>query len=193
MSEVNNIKAYMRDITLEVLTNNPNFKTDISKIYNTKFRLFYPNHRLIKCVIRNGGVLSGSRALRCYLINGEPLLDRRVKDWDFVITLDMAFKICDEMEIDQIPAVGDVISIKDQRTWRHPAYSDSYRVGPVDVQLIVKDELPDFNEIKGIRIANFGYSISQKISLASPPYNEEYDKHMNDLKRIIIKFNSLKK
>lgn len=204
---INELKSYLRDINLEILMENPDVKIDISKRYYNRFRLFYPSRNLIKYVTNIGGVLTGSRAIRCYTINGKPILERRVKDWDFIVTLDMAFRICDEMNISEIPKVGNVISVKNQRRYAHPAYSDSYRVGPVDVQLIVSDELPDYTEIDGVRIANFGYSISQKIGLATDLHNKiqsnnslfvkenfqkEYHKHIDDLKEIIIKYNSIK-
>ena len=202
MSYFNELKAYLRDINLEILMESPDVKIDISKRYYNKFRLFYPSRKLIKYTTNIGGVLVGSRAIRCFTINGKPILERRVNDWDFVVTLDMAFKICDDMGIEEIPEIGGVISIKNQRRWAHPAYSDSYRVGPVDVQLIVTEELPDYTEVDGVRIANFGYSISQKIGLTTNLYNEmlngnqdlrlHYDKHIDDLKEIIIKYNSIK-
>ena len=202
MSYLNEIKAYMRDINLEILTNCPDVKIDISKRYYNKFRLFYPSRKLIKYVTEIGGVLTGSRAIRCYTISGKPILERRVNDWDFIVTLDMAFKICADMGIEEIPQVGGVISIKNQRRWAHPSYQDAYRVGPVDVQLIVKEQLPDYTEIDGVRIANFGYSISQKIGLTTDLHSkltsrggsidEQYHKHISDLKEMIIKFNSLK-
>jgi hypothetical protein len=210
MSCLNEIKAYIRDINLDILMNSPDVKIDISKRYNNKFRLFYPSRKLIKYTTDIGGVLVGSRAIRCFTIDGKPILDRKVDDWDFIVTLDMAFKICDDMEIREIPQIDGVISIKNQRRWAHPDYQDTYRVGPVDVQLIVKEELPDYTEIDGVRIANFGYSISQKIGMttdlqskltghnrtqASSRYDsidEQYHKHISDLKEMIIKFNSLK-
>ena len=205
MSNINELKSYLRDINLEILMNSPDVKIDVSKRYYNKFRLFYPSRKLIKYVTNIGGVLTGSRAIRCYTISGKPILERRVNDWDFVVTLDMAFKICDDMGIEEIPKIGGVISVKNQRRWAHPDYSDSYRVGPVDVQLIVAEELPDYTEVDGVRIANFGHSISQKIGLTTDLYNEicsgnfgksdlrgEYDKHISDLKEIIIKYNSIK-
>ena len=208
MSYLNEIKAYMRDINLDILMNCPDVKIDISKRYKNKFRLFYPNRKLIKYVTNIGGVLTGSRAIRCYTISGKPILERKVDDWDFIVTLDMAFKICADMGIDQIPQVGGVISIKNQRRWAHPSYQDAYRVGPVDVQLIIKEELPDYTEIDGVRISNFGYSVSQKIGMTTdlhsklggktPNYgvkdsiDEQYHKHISDMKEMIIKFNSLK-
>jgi hypothetical protein len=202
MSYLNEIKAYMRDINLEIIMNSPDFKIDISKRYKNKFRLFYPSRKLIKYVTNIGGVLTGSRAIRCYTISGKPILERKVDDWDFIVTLDMAFKICADMGIDQIPQVGNVISIKNQRRWVHPSYDDSYRVGPVDVQLIIKEELPAYTEIDGVRISNFDYSVSRKIRLTTDlhskltgrksEYDEQYHKHISDMKEIIIKFNSLK-
>ncbi len=156
MSELNSIKAYMRDINLELLTNCPDVKIDISKRFYNRFRLFYPSRKLINYVTKIGGVLTGSRAIRCYTIGGKPILERKVKDWDFIVTLDMAFKICADMGISEIPEIDGVISIKNQRRWTHPSYEDSYRVGPVDVQLIVIEELPDVTEIDGVRICNFG-------------------------------------
>lgn len=206
MNELNNLKSYLRDINLEILTNCPDVKVDVTKRFYNRFRLFYPSRKLIKYVTKIGGVLTGSRAIRCYTILGKPILERKVKDWDFVVTLDMAFKICDEMKIDQIPQLGDTISIQNQRMWRHPDYEDSYRVGPVDVQLIVREELPDFIEIGGVRISHFGYSVSQKIGLTSDLQNKisqttnstpteigkQYLKHMTDLREMIIKFNNIK-
>lgn len=204
MSYLNEIKAYMRDINLDILMNCPDVKIDISKRFYNKFRLFYPSRKLIKYVTKIGGVLTGSRAIRCYTIEGKPILERRVNDWDFIVTLDMAFKICADMGIEEIPQIGGVISIKNQRRWAHPSYEDSYRVGPVDVQLIVKEELPDYVEIGGVRITNFGYSVSQKIGMTtelhskltgkcgSGSIDEQYHKHISDMKEMIIKFNSLK-
>jgi hypothetical protein len=108
----------------------------------------------------------------------------------------------DDMEIEEIPQINGVISIKNERRWAHPSYQDAYRVGPVDVQLIVKEELPDYTEIDGVRIANFGYSISQKIGMTNDLHSkitgrggvidEQYHKHISDMKEMIIKFNSLK-
>jgi len=199
------LKNHLRDINLEILTQSISTEIDISKRYNNKYRLFYPSRKLIKLVTEKGGVLTGSRALRCHKINGKSILERRCNDWDFIITLDMAYDICSEMNINQIPEIGNTISVNNQRTWRHPTYSDSYRVGIVDVHLIIRDELPVFIEKDKVRISEFGYALSKKVELTTSLYQEitrnyskdskiisEYSKHFIDLKQIIIKFNSIK-
>lgn len=200
MSSVTEIKTFVRDINLTLLSSSKKVDVDISKRYCDKIRLFMPNRKLIKYVTEIGGVLTGSRALRCFKIDGKQIFDRRSKDWDFIVTPEMAFNICNKFDISIIPGVDKVISIKGQRYWRHPAYSDAYRVGPVDVQLIVKDELPGYKEIKGVRIANFGYTISQKSLLidelaekknGSWKVGDELDKHIEDMTQLIVKFNCL--
>ena len=211
MSErFNSIKAHIRDINLDMITGTHQIKLDVSKRYNTRFRFRMPNKELINYVIKMGGVLTGSRAMKCYSVNNKPMLDRKSFDWDFIITTEMAFKICDKFDISELYSVGDTITIKRHRWYVHPAYSESYRIGPVDVHLIINDKLPEFIEQKGIRVASFNYAINEKIKLinsllTNPPImsntgysyisrnvsKEESDKHLDDLTQLIIKFNCI--
>jgi len=194
-------ESYIRNIKLELLTNSDlteSFETkiDISRRFNNKIRLFYPNKKLINVITEVGGVLTGSRAIKCHLLNGRPLLDRKCNDWDFVVTQDMAFDICSRMNINVIPNIGNTISVEKQRYWVHPTYSDSYRVGVVDVHMIIRENLPSFIESEKIRISEFGYALSNKISLLEDLKKSsninEYNKHLDDLTQIIINFNSIK-
>lgn len=200
------IKSHIRDINLDILLNKNNFEIDVSKRYKNKIRLFYPNQKLINYITKVGGVLTGSRALRCYTLDKNTILDRDSEDWDFIITLDMAYKIFNFKKINNIPKIGDVISIKDQRYWRHPDYSEAYRVGPVDIQLIISDKLPLYKEKNNIRISDISYSINYKLKMIdeientihSGYYNDtkflkdKITKHTDDIKSIIIKINSIK-
>jgi hypothetical protein len=197
--ELDSIKSHLRDINLDLLMNSQNVRIDISRRFNTKFRLFYPSKKLINCIIKHGGVLTGSRAIRCFLLDNKPLLDRRVEDWDFLITLPMAYSIFNQMGYNDIPHLGETISIKNQRMWRHPDYDESYRVGIVDVQMIIVEDLPDFMEKDGIKITPIAYSLSKKIELTNKLKHEtgssetsrQFQKHLKDLKDIIIKFNCI--
>ena len=204
MSTLVEMKSFVRDLNLNLITSNQNIEIDITKRYNDKIRWFMPNRNLISYIIECGGVLTGSRALRCYKINGDYILDRRTKDWDFIITQDMAFKICERFDIDMIPNIDKVISIKNERAWRHPAYSESYRVGPVDVQMIIKEELPEYTEINGIRISSLPYILNEKVKVIDELYDivqnrssisderKEIGKHLDDMTRLIIRFNTSK-
>jgi hypothetical protein len=203
MTSFAEMKSFVRDLNLNLITNSNKIEIDPSKRYCDKIRWFMPNRKLISSIIKAGGVLTGSRSLRCYKVNGEHILDRRTKDWDFVVTQDIAFKICAQYNIDTIPGIDKVISVKNQRAWRHPAYSDSYRVGPVDVQMIIKEELPEFQEVNGIRFSSLSYVLNEKVKMIDELYSlsqnsssiseerKEIGKHLEDMTRLIIKFNSL--
>lgn len=203
MTSFAEMKSFVRDLNLNLITNSNKIEIDPSKRYCDKIRWFMPNRKLITSIVEAGGVLTGSRALRCYKVNGEYILDRRTKDWDFVVTQDIAFRICAHYNIDIIPVVDKVISIKNQRAWRHPAYSESYRIGPVDVQMIIKEELPEFQEVNGIRFSSLSYILNEKVKMIDELYSlsqnsssiseerKEIGKHLEDMTRLIIKFNSL--
>ena len=204
MSTLVEMKSFVRDLNLNLITSNQNIEIDTTKRYNDKIRWFMPNRNLISYIIECGGVLTGSRALRCYKINGDYILDRRTKDWDFIITQDMAFKICERFDIDMIPNIDKVISIKNQRAWRHPTYSEAYRVGAVDVQMIIKEELPEYTEINSIRISSLPYILNEKVKVIDELYDivqnrssisderKEIGKHLDDMTRLIIRFNTSK-
>lgn len=195
---LNDIKSFVRDLNLNIITDNQKIEIDTSKRYNDRVRWLMPNRSLISYIIECGGVLTGSRALRCFKVNDKYLLDRRTKDWDFIITQDMAFKICERFDINIIPNVDKVISVKKQRRYVYPAYSDSYRVGPVDVQMIIKEELPEYTEISAIRISSLSYILNEKVQLIDELYKnsstdrEEITKHLEDMTRLIIRFNTSK-
>lgn len=203
MTSFAEMKSFVRDLNLNLITNSNKIEIDPSKRYCDKIRWFMPNRKLITSIVEAGGVLTGSRALRCYKVNGEYILDRRTKDWDFVVTQDIAFRICAHYNIDIIPVFDKVISIKNQRAWRHPAYSESYRIGPVDVQMIIKEELPEFKEVNGIRFSSLSYVLNEKVKMIDELYSlsqnpssiseekKEIGKHLEDMTRLIIKFNSL--
>jgi hypothetical protein len=93
------IKSFIRDLSLNLLTNNYEIEVDTSKRFSNKIRMFIPNRKLIDYIIKSGGIMTGSRALRCFKLNGKYLLERKTKDWDFILTQQMAFEVCDKLHV----------------------------------------------------------------------------------------------
>jgi len=198
--ELSDIKSYIRDVNLELLTQDLQLTITPKRRYNNLFHFRMPNGKLVDFVTQLGGVLTGSKALRCYNHEGIYLLDRKSCDWDFIITVDMAFKIFEKFKINTIPKCGEVASIQNQRFWRHPDYEDAYRVGPVDVHLFIRDELPAYNEISNIRFSTVTQIVNSKVKTVEDLYdyrdstntsnyiNENIHKHLTDLRQTIIKF-----
>ena len=99
--EITTIKSHVRDINLGLLTKDYKVKYDISQRYGV-FQRFKKNWKLIKYVTEIGGVLTGSRALRCFTIDGNQLFRRKADDFDFLITEEMMYKIAQKICINYI-------------------------------------------------------------------------------------------
>jgi hypothetical protein len=173
-----------------MLTGGYDVQYDTSKS-RSKYQFLKLNWKLIKYVTNLGGVLTGSRALKCCTINDRSMLDRRPNDFDFLITKEMAFKICDHFKF-KYNLTDNVISIKKQLWTSYPDYSDDIiRRGAVDVHLIIVDELPEFIEQNGIRITPFTYVINEKLKMIedSSTKRDEKQKHADDLSALTMRFN----
>jgi hypothetical protein len=184
------LKSYVRDINLNMITGGYNVQYDTSKS-RSKYQFLKLNYKLIKYVTNLGGVLTGSRALKCCTINDNPMLDRRPDDFDFLITKKMAFQICDHFKF-SYNLTDTVISIKKQIWTSYPDYSDDIiRRGAVDVHLIIVDELPEFIEQNGIRITPFTYVINEKLKMIEDSSTNKYErqKHAEDLSVLTMRFN----
>lgn len=167
-----------------------------NRIIDRKLRWFlniYPKKKLIKYINSVGGVLTGSRSMKCYDINGKPVLYRKTNDWDFMITEAMAYEIFDEFGI-RYDLVSKFWSIEGQNWWRHPDYGDSYRVGPIDVNLIIVDKQPEWIEIGGYKITSLPYVLNEKIKIIKNNKIEfsDKEKHFEDLRQFVIKYNVIK-
>jgi hypothetical protein len=175
-----------------MLTGGYDVQYDTSKS-RSKYQFLKLNWKLIKYVTNLGGVLTGSRALKCCSINGKEMMDRRPNDFDFLITKEMAFQICDHFKF-KYNLTDDVISIKKQLWTSYPDYSDDIiRHGSVDVHLIIVDELPEFIEQNGIRITPFTYVINEKLKMIedNSTNRNEKQKHADDLSALTMRFNLL--
>lgn len=184
------LKSYVRDINLNMITGGYNVEYDTSKS-RSKFQFLKLNWKLIKYVTNLGGVLTGSRALKCCSINDTPMLYRRPDDFDFLITKKMAFQICDHFKF-SYNLTDTVISIQKQLWTSYPDYSDDIiRRGAVDVHLIIVDELPEFIEQNGIRITPFTYVINEKLKMIEDSSTNKYErqKHAEDLSVLTMRFN----
>lgn len=194
----NDIRKAIRDIQLTILDDPKNIKLDPTKRFNRRFRILMPNRKLIRTLIKEGAILTGSRALKCYSINNKPFLDRKMSDWDFMTDRKTAFKIAAKHNLD-LKLSDTVISIKNQRWWAGGGYTESYQVGPVNVNIIITDDLPNFQEKDGIRFTSPTYILSEKIKLieSNPAFNNsnprmkdhsELHKHIKDLEKVIVNF-----
>jgi hypothetical protein len=181
-----NYPEHIRDIKLNLLMSENIITIDPSK-RKGKLTFLRPGYSLIKQLIKMGAIVTGSRALRCYKINDKQLFDRKPRDWDFLVTEKMAMKICDEHGVTYKD--GSIMVLKQMILFRDSCYGDS-RYFTTDIQLIVKDELPEYREVDGIRFSELSHIIDEKYRLVSTHMNS-MNKHDEDLRQIIARFNNL--
>jgi hypothetical protein len=188
------LKSYIRDINLNMIAGTYDVQYDTSKS-RSKYQFLKPNWKLIKYVTNLGGVIAGSRALKCCTINNRPMFDRKPNDFDFLITKKMAFQIFDHFKF-KYNLTDKIISIKKQIWTSYDHYgTDNTRYGAVDVHLIIVDELPEFIEQNGIRIVNFSYVINEKLKMIDdtsrhPSIDKaSLQKHADDLAALTMRFN----
>ena len=119
------IKGYIRDLNLSLVVGDHKVETDITK-RKDKYQFLKKNWKVIKHVTKSGGVLCGSRSMRCYSIGGKQLLDRHSNDWDFIITKDMAFKICEHFGKAAVKVDGSMS--KPERQHSVDSFQDSDKI-----------------------------------------------------------------
>ena len=183
-----NYPEYIRDIKLNLLMSD--YKITINPTLRmSRFAFLRPGYKLIKNLTEMGAILAGSRALKCYSINDKPLFDRKPNDWDFIVTEKMAMKICDEHGVTYKD--GSIMVLKQMILFRDSCYGDS-RVVPTNIQLIVKDELPEYREVDGIRFSELSHILDEKYKLVgSLKGYVQMNKHDEDLRQMIARFSNL--
>lgn len=187
MNNLTEIKSYFRDIKMSFLMSKYDITINDDQL-SDNFHFLKKNRKLIKYANEIGAVLTGSRAISTYTINGKSMLDRKPNDWDFIITKQMAFDICDKFDI-EYNLINKVINIDSQWiSWYFGYSSVPNRLGIQDVQLIIEDELPTFIQGEKYKIADFNYIIGHKIDSIERGKNKS--KHKYDLNKIIVKLNS---
>lgn len=94
-------------------------------------------------------------------------------------------KICDEHGVTY---KDDVIQVRKQMIlFRDDLYGDS-RIIPTNIQLIIKDEIPEYREVKGIKFIELSNILDEKLKLVGV---YDINKHDVDLRKIIARFNNL--
>lgn len=184
------IETYIRDIKICLINEDYPIKISPERQYDS-YQFFRKNNKIIEYVKSIGGVLTGSRALKCYKLGNNYLLDRKVKDWDFIITHEMVLDICYKFNI-EYDLVSKFININESFFSFHNSYSDDLNILGTNIHLIIKDKLPTFKEVDGVRFSNLIEIFDNKVRIMMDNKLNNL-KHLKDLSNFIIKFNGFKK
>ncbi len=180
-------KSHMRDLSIDIVSNSTILSIDSNRRFD-RWQFLRKNNKIIKYALSIGGVLTGSRALKCYKYKGKFLFDRKSRDWDILVTEDMIFKIADKFGFNY-NLVDKSVLIQSDRWSSYSSYS-SMPVGRIlknDINLIIKDELIDYNTVDDVKISKLLPILNSKKELSS-----NNRKHREDISKIITRINAIK-
>lgn len=128
----------------------------------------------------NNGILTGSRVLAKSFVNNKQLLNRKIKDWDFILTKEQFIKFINKFELYNIKThkitEGSSIKIENHDFTVNDGYGGTTRFFPNDINIIIRE-----NE-KYLTNNNIKYTPINTILYHKNQLNRTKDK--NDLNRI---------
>lgn len=185
---VDQARSNIRDISISLALGDVNISIDLPK-----FPFLPRTKRTIRGFLtEKEGILSGSKALSLYRINGEKLLSRKARDFDILMDSKNFDTVYSETKYNHHThpsqtIVCGIFTHKEMYTDR-PRY-----LFRTNIDVILE---PNFNEVSysivdGFKIADLSYIINQKIELISKIDYQNYcfNKHTIDLINIFKKFN----
>lgn len=180
------VRQILRSISIDRITNEV-FKFDVFDDNIDLFKRLYSYSfdkriGIFNIILKNGGVITGSKVLSQSYINNIKVLDRNCiySDWDFLVTEENLETIKSKIEIKKY---GDL-------SFHRIIPCDSYGDGGQDIDLIIVDKLPQTHIVDKYIYSDPFYIIEEKIKICSEKKSDS-KKHINDLKDFIIKFKHL--
>lgn len=172
------MKDIMRDIKLNILNKDVNVDIDVKRLPKLYTSIFQKK-RLIKYLLNGNAILSGSRALSCYTLNGKQIFTRDLNDWDFIMTREEFTKLCNDFKIYDIDLNKDQYYLNRSFATVCLGYSDT-NILPCHVQIIIKENQDNFTEKNGIKFSTFTDIIEHKSKIGG-------SKHRKDINKIYLK------
>jgi hypothetical protein len=183
--------ALVRDIKIGISNGDYKVSIDTNKLPNLSFYLF--KRKIVKDILDRGIILTGSRALVCYKVNGRYVFNRNPNDWDFVVNTNQFLEICRDYNIYDFDLTRSQYLLNRSLATFHTGYGGESHLFPCFIQLIIKDELQPYNEVNGIRFATLESILESKLDICR---NSSWDypsdsKHQRDINNIIVNTYSL--
>ena len=200
---INEYKSFIRDFKMDSLNEKPILSTHPPKKGVFSFLYWRGNNKLDE-LMKMGGVIVGSKALKFYHCGKTPLIDRKCHDWDIVLDKTSFTNFCSKNGIYNMDYRNNIIRAN-FKTGIFVGY-DSYPTYRNEKNYIFKnqfdimalDELPEYIEVGKYRIAKLENILNEKINLIKQetnhlsPWADYESKHFLDCNEIITKIKSYK-
>jgi hypothetical protein len=201
---LNDMTSTMRNLKLSSLLGNSLINTETPKKPFWSF-LKSRSYERVRELNEMGGIITGSRALKYYKINGVPLLKRKAKDWDIILNRSAFFKFCSDNSLSKLMYEKGFIQVDFNSGifLGTDSYNSERWLLRKDFDIISKDETDDiYIEIDGYKISTLESIINEKMSfiqndlggwIKSANYEDTTNgKHLSDCVEIMVKLTALK-
>lgn len=187
---VSEIRTFIRDFKIKELMEDTGNRIELVLPKKKLLGFLWPGSKTINQLNQLDGIITGSRAISLYRINGEPIIARRPKDWDYLLDRRNFMKFCGLNNLTDLKYEHDRITLN--LITGHYAYNAGYgSYDPRyffrhDFDVIAKEQLPTFIEIGEFKVATLESIIDEKLKIIETNgYNS--DKHLKDCIQIMTK------
>lgn len=159
---VSEIRTFLRDFKIQEVMQEKQNKIEIVTPKKSIFSFLYKGLRKQKQLDQLGAIVTGSRALSMYRINGESLITRKPDDWDYLLDKKSFLKFCGLNNLTNIKYGQDRITVN----FTSGVYVGDYGYGSPDPQYIFKHEFDIISKEKlpiSIRVNNFNVATLESI------------------------------
>lgn len=188
------IRTFMRDFKIKEIMEITGNKFEIITPKRSVFSFLWKGNRTINQLSDFGGIVTGSRALSMYHINGQPILNRKPQDWDFLIDKKNFMKFCGINNLKNIKYENNRVRIN--LTSGLYIFNAGYHSdNPVylfrhDFDIVAKENMPIYTQIGKYKVATIESIIEEKLKIVEEHlknYNNTSSKHIDDCIQIMTK------
>ena len=186
-------KSEFRDFKLSEMVGDSVNKITLKTPRKGFFSFLYKGWGLIDDLNEMGGILTGSTALSFYRFNGEPLLGRTPKDWDYILDRETFLKFCGKNNISNFKYSTSriMVNIKTGVNMGSDGYGGPDRfLFEHEIDIIAQDDKPSYIEMGKYKVATLESIIQGKLDLIELTGGI---KHIEDCNLIISKLHSHKR
>lgn len=173
----------VRDIKLKLINSDVTINT--SELPGAFYFIF--KRRLIKDLLKIG-ILTGSRALKCYRIDGKKIINRKCNDWDFILSEKELIEFFRDNKIFNFELGRAEYYITHSLMTFYGDYGSSdIEIIPCKINIFVKN-CDNFIKKDGIKFATLPEIIDSKVK-SSKDMTKTSDfrvKHRNDINNIFL-------
>ena len=194
---ISETRTFLRDFKIKELLDLKSNEFKILKPKRGIFSFLYKGWRKIDELSQLDGVITGSTALSLYRFNGQPIINRKPKDWDILLSKDNFLKFCGLNNLSNFYYDKDRIMINLESgvfvgSYGYHEPTPNY-IFKHDIDLIGKSQLPESVKVGKYRIATLESILHEKLDIIEKNGRNSSLKHIEDCNLIITKLHAYAK